>query len=280
MGAKNFVSFTLNSLFSEFFNDKISLLVYEVFPAIGKFADYRGSVLASGVGTVGPLISILTLIGLIAVLRMPKKDPLSIALLICGVVYFAVIMVVRKYSNAIYRYSVLSYTLFLPLVGQADFWFSNLNTKTINRSFIRLVSTLSILIMAWMITGDGSKSILDMINEPDRARVVKQLAFMKNEQPDLESSFIAVDSQVPLDASIGLVGTGKYPTSLLFGRYFSRKVTLIVPSDNLAVNMAEYPAVDYLLVDTTLMTQGFSIPAGYSAVSEDGLLHLYKKANK
>jgi 4-amino-4-deoxy-L-arabinose transferase-like glycosyltransferase len=280
MGVKNFVSFTLNTLFSEFFDDKITPVLAEVVPQLSNYADYRGSVLPYSVGTIGPLISILSLIGIIATIKKHEKNPLSLALLISGVVYLVVIFVIRRYTNAIYRYSVMAFAMFLPLVGEADFWFRNPDRKLINQSFIRLISAFAILIMAWTITADGSKSLFDMIKEPGRTRTMKQMTFVKREQPDLEASYIAVEDLVPPDASLGLVGSGKYPVSPLFGKNFSRQITLIVPSDKLTVNMDEYPTVDYLLVDSSLMSHGLAVPAGYSAVSEDGLLHLYRKANK
>ena len=281
MGLKNLISFSLNTLFSEFFDDKITPVLAEVVPQLAAIIDYRGSVLPYGVGTIGPLISVLSLIGIVAVIKKQKThgNPLSIALLVSGIVYLVVIFVIRKYTNAIYRYSVLSFAMFLPLVGLADFWFCDTNHKSINRSFIRLISAFAILIMVWTVSADGSKSVFDMIKEPGRTRTMKQMTFIKREQPLLEPSYIAVEEMVPVDASIGLIGTGKYPVSPLFGKNYSRRVTLIVPTDELKVSAEDVSSSGYLLIDSEFIKNGLAVPPGYSVINEEGTLHLYKIEN-
>ncbi|MHC1784660.1 MAG: hypothetical protein AB9891_18240 [Anaerolineaceae bacterium] len=236
-----------------------------------------GTRLSVGVGTGGPLLFTLIIFGVFAGIKKWKSDidPIKLSLLAIGLTYIIILFVIRKFSNALFRYSMISYATLFPMVGLITFGYFKNNTKTIRGQLMMgFVAVFAIFTMAFALIVDGGKSVITNGLRPEMDRTFKQTLIMSNFYHTLKN----IEDFVPQNASLGLIIPDKFPISPLFGKYFTRQIVQFVPEEDGSVNWSQYQPVEFLLVDTKLFSRGFAIPFGYMRLIEkDGYMLLQKQ---
>jgi 4-amino-4-deoxy-L-arabinose transferase-like glycosyltransferase len=283
MGFGNFTAYVLMSAFSEFFSPQLIAVGDLVSNILSKFGIslnyYRGSLLPVSSGTSGPLILLIGFLGILSGIRkwMKEKDPLHLGLVIIGVLYFVILLFIRKFSEAIFRYSLISLALFLPLFGNFDLLFKDFDLRKLKSNIVvGILSIVALFIMGWSITADGAKSLYSKVALPGMDRTFKQTILM----PEYYPSYKLIDEFIPGDSSIGVIGTGRIPISPLFGKYYSRIVVQIIPSSAKRVNMGDFQKTDYLMVDSQLIKDGLLLPDGYVRITKGVEYNLFRRTSE
>lgn len=275
MGIGNFAQFFLSCFFSEFFSDQLTPVVNLYPPLLGDVTEFTELITTFSTGTIGILVTYLTIYGIWSGFGKIKKekDPVALGLLASGVIYLLVLCFIRQYSASIFRYSLLSFALFLPLIGEADYFKSDNQNRLIWNERLGVVIVVSLLILGWTLTADKAKSLYNQVALPGMNRTEKQLVLM----PEFTNTYRYIDELIPSDSSVGLVGTGKYPVSPLFGKYYTRWVEQIVPSEDGRLSINEKTPPDFLLVDSILMDGNLTIPEMYLKLTTRNDFTVYKR---
>ena len=275
MGLGNFAQFFLSCFFSEFFAGQLTPIINLYPPLLGDVTEFTELITTFSTGTIGILVTYLTIYGIWSGFGKIKKekDPVALGLLASGVIYLLVLCFIRQYSASIFRYSLLSFALFLPLIGEADYFKSDSQNRLIWNERLGVVIVVSLLILGWTLTADKAKSLYNQVALPGMNRTEKQLVLM----PEFTNTYRYIDELIPSDSSIGLVGTGKYPVSPLFGKYYTRQVEQIVPSDDGRLSIDENIPPDFLLIDSILLDGNLTVPDMYLKLTTRNDFTVYQR---
>ncbi len=275
MGLGNFAQFFLSCFFSEFFAGQLTPIINLYPPLLGDVTEFTELITTFSTGTIGILVTYLTIYGIWSGFGKIKKekDPVALGLLAAGLVYLLVLCFIRQYSASIFRYSLLSFALFLPLIGEADYFKSDSQNRLIWNERLGVVIVVSLLILGWTLTADKAKSLYNQVALPGMNRTEKQLVLM----PEFTNTYRYIDELIPSDSSVGLVGTGKYPVSPLFGKYYTRRVEQIVPTEDGHLSIGEKPPLDYLLIDSILLDGNLTVPETYWKITTRNDFTVYQR---
>jgi 4-amino-4-deoxy-L-arabinose transferase-like glycosyltransferase len=278
MGLGNFFQFFLSSFFSEFFANQIKPIIALNPPLLGDVTEFSELITTYSAGTIGILVTYLSVYGIWSGFQKIKKekDPIAVGLLACGLVYLLILCFIRQYSASIFRYSLFSFALFLPLIGEADYFKIDARSRLIFNERLGVVIVASLFILGWTLTADKAKSLYNQIALPGMNRTEKQMVLM----PEFSNTYRYLDELIPADSFIGLVGTGKYPVSPLFGKYYTRRVEQFVPSEDYHINLDENALPDFLLIDSILVDGNLTIPDGYLKLTTRNDFTIYKQVKK
>jgi hypothetical protein len=161
--------------------------------------------------------------------------------------------------------------LLLPLIGVAEYFITS-KSRLVWDEKLGIVIILSLLLLAGTVTADKAKSLYTRVALPGMSRTVKQLILM----PEFTNTYQYLDDLLASDSSVGVIGNWKYPISPLFGKYYTRRVEMIVPTSDNRVVLDEKNPVDYLLVDSVLLESNLSIPDQYSKISTRNDFTIYE----
>ena len=211
MGLSNLGAFLLMNFFSDF-----SGYFLDSIPVLKQVFAIKSSILNHSEATIGPLITYLSILGIVSGIRKRKSGEtyIPIGFIVISIINLLVICFIRRYSTSNFRYSLISFAILLPLIGESNLFISDATSKKINNSSIMVISIMTIFLSGWVLTADGAKSLYGKVALPGMDRTFKQTILMG----DFNSSFEKIDKLVPTDASIGIVGADKYPISPLFGK--------------------------------------------------------------
>lgn len=265
LGIGNLAQFFLSCFFSEFFASQINALIALNLPLLGSVTEFSELIVTYSSGTVGILLSYILVVGIWRGFGKIKKekDPIASGLLIAGALNLLVICFIRQYSASIFRYSLMTIAVFLPLIGEADYFKSDSKSRLVWNEKLGIVITLALFILGWTVTADKAKSLYNQVALPGMNRTVKQLILM----PEFTNTYLYLDELIPADSSVGLVGSGKYPISPLFGKYYTRRVEMIDPGNDNHIVLEENNPVDFLLVDSILLDGNLTIPDQYKKLT-------------
>jgi 4-amino-4-deoxy-L-arabinose transferase-like glycosyltransferase len=275
MGIGNAAQFFLSSFFSEFFAGQVNALISLNPPLLGSVTEFSELIVTYSSGTIGILVTYLLVFGIWAGFKKIRSDnePLAAGLLAAGAVYFLIICFIRQYSASIFRYLLISIALFMPLIGEGEYFKSDSKSRlAINERLIGVI-VISLLILGWTLTADKAKSLYTQVALPGMNRTAKQLVLM----PEFANTYLYIDELIPADASIGLVGDGKYPISPLFGKYYTRRLKQIVPPEDNHITLDKNEPLDFLLVDSILLQGDLTIPDGYKKLTTRNDFTIYQR---
>ncbi len=276
MGLGNFAQFLLSCFFSEFFADQITPIIALYPPLLGDVTEFTELITTFSTGTIGILVTYLSIYVICSGFRKIKKekDPIVLGLLAAGLIYFLVLCFIRQYSASIFRYSLLSFALFLPLIGEADYFKIDAKGRLVWNERLGVVIVVSLLILGWTLTADKAKSLYNHVALPGMNRTEKQLVLM----PEFTNTYKYLDELIPSDSSIGLVGTGKYPVSPLFGKYYTRRVEQIVPTEDGQLHLDRMKPLEFLLIDSILLDGNLIVPDDYIKLTTRNDFTIYRLA--
>jgi len=277
MGLGNLAQFLLSCFFSEFFADQITPIIALYPPLLGDVTEFTELITTFSTGTIGILVTYLSIYVICSGFRKIKKekDPIVLGLLAAGLIYFLVLCFIRQYSASIFRYSLLSFALFLPLIGEADYFKIDAKGRLVWNERLGVVIVVSLLILGWTLTADKAKSLYNHVALPGMNRTEKQLVLM----PEFTNTYKYLDELIPSDSSIGLVGTGKYPVSPLFGKYYTRRVEQIVPTEDGQLHLDRMKPLEFLLIDSILLDGNLIVPDDYIKLTTRNDFTIYRLAN-
>jgi hypothetical protein len=275
-GIGNFAQFLLSCFFSEFFADQITPIIALYPPLLGDVTEFTELITTFSTGTIGILVTYLSIYVICSGFRKIKKekDPIVLGLLAAGLIYFLVLCFIRQYSASIFRYSLLSFALFLPLIGEADYFKIDAKGRLVWNERLGVVIVVSLLILGWTLTADKAKSLYNHVALPGMNRTEKQLVLM----PEFTNTYKYLDELIPSDSSIGLVGTGKYPVSPLFGKYYTRRVEQIVPTEDGQLHLDRMKPLEFLLIDSILLDGNLIVPDDYIKLTTRNDFTIYRLA--
>ncbi|MHC1783128.1 MAG: ArnT family glycosyltransferase [Anaerolineaceae bacterium] len=280
-----FFSFSFQTIFSEFFLGYIELwggLFDRIFSLFGFTLAYTTlSPLPYSIGTPSFLVFFMILFGLFAnaISGIMKKDPYILSLLSMGIAYLLVLLVIRQFNSAVFRYSILSFALLIPLAVGFDHKidiFSAPENKAKRILLYSWIVVIALLIMGWTLFNDGAKPTFSDPSIFNVERVKKQTYLI----PDFFCVIKSVNELVPEDSRLGLLALGKFPQAALFGKYYSRTVVPIFPGENGMMDLSQYEAVDYLLIDDDFIKNGLKIPGGFKQITTRLEYNIFEKISE
>jgi 4-amino-4-deoxy-L-arabinose transferase-like glycosyltransferase len=279
IGIGNFGQFFVFCFFSEFFSSQMSAFISLNPPLLGNITEFSELITRYGSGTIGIIVTYLIVFHVFPAFPKFKnnKDPLSISLLIMGLYNLLFICFIRHYSESLFRYTVISFALFLPLIGEVNYFSKDQKFHLVVNERLVLTVLVSLFLLSWTLTADRSRSLYNHIAIPgEMKRTDKQLVNLTY----YKDTYNEIDNQIPIDASIGLISNDKYPISPLFGKYFTRRLKIIVPKNDGIIRQDENNQMDYLMIDSRLLNNYLKIPSSYQLLFERKDFTFYKLVDK